>query len=330
VDAIVHLVTSSVEGLAAENVTVVDTTGAILSRGDGQSGAAAALDHRRQIEQTLEESVTAILDRAVGVGRAVVTVAAEVDTSQVEKTAETFDPDATALRSEQSTEERGAGSAAGVGGTAGVRAALAGETGTPRAGGPTGSSRTTETKNYEVSRTTSRETVPSGKIQRLHVAVLLDEGGATPGQKGAAPAAPPIDDATVERLAGLVRRAVGFDPGRGDQVEIQKVRFAPTPDPGPLPEGPGVVSRAMPFAPHLLTAGGLLVLLVLASSLRRAPLVEPVLPPLPRTVREIENTLRAPAPAVTGAAPAPALLAARAAEDDHARAASVLRGWLGE
>lgn len=327
VDAVVHLVTSSIEGLAAEHVTVVDTTGSILSRGDGQEGAAAALEFRRQIEESMEERVAAILDRAVGPGRAVVRVAADVETTQVERTAETFDPDSAVLRSEQSTQERGATAGAGVGGTAGVRAALAGETGTSRPGGGTGSSRTTETKNYEVSKTTSREVLPSGKIQRLHVAVLIDEGSAA-GKDGAG--APSIDDATVARLAGLVKRAVGFDAGRGDQVEIQKVRFAAAPEVGPEPAGPGVVSRAIPFTPHILTAGGLLVLLVLAMSLRRAPLVEPTLLPLPRTVRELENNLRAPAPAMSGPTAAPALLASRAAEDDHARSASVLRGWLGE
>lgn len=329
VDAVVHLVTSSIEGLAAEHVTVVDTTGAILSRGDGQEGGAAAVEFRRQIEESMEERVSSLLERAVGPGRAVVSVAADVETTQVERTAEIFDPDGAVLLSEVSTQERGATAAAGVGGPAGVRAALAGETGAPRPGGASGSSRTTETKNYEVSKTTSREVHPSGKIQRLHVAVLLDEGGGPDATKKDAVGAPKIDDATVERLAGLVKRAVGFDASRGDQVEIQKVRFAAPPEIGPEPPGPSVVSRAIPFAPHLLTAGGLLVLLVLATSLRRAPLVDLPLPSLPRTVRELETNLRAPAQAVNGP-PTPALLASRAAEDDNARAASVVRGWLGE
>jgi flagellar M-ring protein FliF len=320
VDAVVHLVSSSVEGLTADQVTVVDTSGAILSRGDGQEGTASALEVRRQIEDSLEKRVAGILEHAVGPGRAVVQVAADVDFSQTEKTAESFDPDGAVVRSEQSTEERGAAPAAGVGGPAGVRAALAGETGTPKAGGASGSLRRTETRNYEVSKSTSRETVPSGKIQRLQVAVLLDDGKGADGK--------PLDDAALGKLTGLVQRAVGFDAKRGDQVEIQKVHFAPQAEVGPAPAGPSVLSRATSFVPHLLTLAGLAVLLVFVLALRRTPVAEPALGGLPRTVRELESQLRAPA--LPGEPAPPALLASRAAEEDHARAASVLRGWLGE
>ena len=323
VDAIVHLVSSSIEGLAPEEVTVVDTSGAILSRGGGEAGGVAALEFRRDTEERMEKKVSAILDSAVGPGRAVVRVAADVDFSQREKTDESFDQDGAVIRSEQSTEERGGTSGGGVGGQAGVRAALAGETGAAKGGGATGSLRRTELKNYEVSKTTSREISPSGKIQRLQVAVLVDRGGDKGKDR-------PVDRETLDKLVGLVKAAVGFDASRGDQVEIQAVRFAPQPEVGPAPAGPSVLSRATSFAPHLVALGGIAVLLVFGLALRRAPAPEPLLPSLPRTVRELESSLKAAPAALPGQPPPPALLAARAAEDDSTRAASVLRGWLGE
>jgi len=322
VNAIVHLVSSSVEGLSPEHVTVVDTSGTILSRGDGQAGISAALDFRRQVEERLEKRATNFLERAVGPGRAVVQVAADVDYSQRETTDEKFDPDGAVLRSEQRTEERGGGSRGKTGGTVGVRAALAGETGTTKGGTGGGSLRQIETLNYEVSKTTSRELKPSGKIERLQIAVLLDEGDDK---------AEPLDAAKIESLAGLVKRAVGFDPERGDQFDIQTARFAPQPEVGPTPPGPSFFSRATSFAPHLLTLGGLAVLLLFLLSFRRMPAVEANLPALPRTVRELESTLKQqPVPAVAGERPPAALLAGRAVEEDSTRAASVLRNWLGE
>lgn len=349
VDAVVHLVASSVEGLAPEHVTVVDTHGTVLSRGGSEKTAVATLNYRREVEEDLERRVIAILERAVGSGKAVAQVAAEVDFSQVETTEESYDPETVAIRSEQTSDEKNSTTSPSTAssGAVGVGQNLAGPTATVTTSAPSGSgSRRTETRNYEITRQTSRQVIPSGQIKRVSIAALVDSA--------AGPGGAPVGAETLKQLEGLIRHAIGFNSARGDQVQLQAVRFAPIPEVEPPPSNTGaaIVRTTQSFLPYLLAFGALAVLYNLMRVARgKSAQPEPLIT-APRTVRELEAAmarmpvhlppnppstpipppLREPAQmaAAAGAAPAGQLAAsARAIEEDSGRAAVVLRGWMG-
>jgi len=107
INSIVHLVSSSIEGLAPDRVTIVDNTGNILSGGDkgleGLSGKKIA--YKRNIEQTLEKEIIKLLKPIVGDGNARVTVNTDIDFDKAERQEEKYDPNITAVRSENKLEE---------------------------------------------------------------------------------------------------------------------------------------------------------------------------------------------------------------------------------
>jgi len=232
VRGIVHLVASSVEGLDVSQVTLVDNHGRLLApQADmdfaGQRGAGASLGAERRLEKQLEEQIESILARTVGLGRVVAKVSAELDWTQTEQTQELYDPDGQVARSTQ-VDSESSSDAIKEGGVAGIAA------NTPDvepAEGPTetgsASERTSETVNYEISKTVSRSVLPTGQIERLSIAVLVDgkplsavppADGETEGEEVAA-FAPWSADELVE-FEELAKRAVGFDVQRGDEISV--------------------------------------------------------------------------------------------------------------
>ncbi len=197
-------------------------------------GAAASLGAERRIESQLEGQIESILERTVGLGRVVAKVNAEFDWTQTEKTEETFDPDSQVARSTQRDSET-ASESSREGGVAGI---IANTPGVASAAGATGSgnssTRTSETVNYEISKIVSRHILPTGQIERLSIAVLID---------GKPIAAPPSDVAegdaeTAEEVAfvpwsteelrefeDLAKKAVGFSANRGDEISIINAPF---------------------------------------------------------------------------------------------------------
>src|SRR2546422_3585092 len=127
VDGIVHLVAASVEGLAADAVTVVDEGGRMLTadrRGAELGGApSGALELQGAIERQLSERVETMLAAVVGRDKAIARVAATLDLSRSERTEESYDPDRTALRTQRTTREQ-TNAARAAGGAPGVQANL--------------------------------------------------------------------------------------------------------------------------------------------------------------------------------------------------------------
>lgn len=246
VQAVQHLVASAVPGLEAGRVTVVDEHGTLLANGDGSDGAgglATSLDERtRDIESRLKQQVEQLVGSIVGPDKVRVQVAAEVDFSRVTQNSETFDPDGQVVRSTQSTQETGQSterdqSAVSVAnnvptqvqGQQQGRAEPGGAAGTPQS--QSQNSRTEETTNYEISRTTKTEVSEAGRIKRLSVAVLVD-GAYKTDDKGQQTYTPRSAD-ELKQIEGLVRSAVGFDAKRGDAVRVENLRFAEFSDFGP-------------------------------------------------------------------------------------------------
>ncbi len=286
VRAIANLVASSITELQLKHVTVVDQKGNLLSTGDDDpkiSKALQELEYATQIEESINNRVRSLLDPIIGTSRYRAEVAADVDFNEVEQAEEMFNPDLPAIRSEQTLDEQRLGSAAG-----GIPGALANQ---PPANGeapeqavnkegepvaPPSNTRKQSTRNFELDRSVSYTKHQVGKVRRLTVAVVVDDKEVINPETGAQ-TYEAWSDNELERLAILVRDAVGFSAVRGDSVNVINTPFIDTGedalDSGEVPiwEQPWLRELLKPFA-------GFLVVLVMFVGLLR-----PILKTLART-----------------------------------------------
>jgi flagellar M-ring protein FliF len=292
VASIVHLVASSIPGMEADKVTVVDQQGKLLNA----PGDASALglstqqfEYTERIENSYTERIVSLLGPMLGPDRVRATVTADMDYTEREETREDYDPDSTAVRSEQVAEERH-NDAAGVNG--GIPGALSNTPPPPavstnaanpspppqaaqvaQAGGASGpgtanqatsQSATTasneslrRTRNFEVDRTLSRTRAPTGTIRRLSVAVLVDHKRVTAEDGTVTTQAPSQQE--IDEITRLVKEAVGFDEKRGDTVSVSSVSFYEKPA-ETEPESPGLLDTPGLFDTVRTAVAGLLVL----------------------------------------------------------------------
>lgn len=227
VQAIVHLVAAAVPGLKPQNISVIDNRGSLLARsGQAVGGLGLALNAeelRRAHEMRLARAVEEMLERTVGVGRVRVEATVEMDFDRVTESRESFDPDQQVARSVHSVteESRSVDRAENV--TVGNNLPNAQPQGA-QAGSQ--ESRTEETTNYEIGRVLRQITRDTPTVRRLSIAVLVDHAPVAGGEPR------PRTAEELDRLAALVRSAVGFDDSRGDRIEVVNLRFAdaePTP-----------------------------------------------------------------------------------------------------
>ena len=299
VRAIRHLAASAVEGLKPERVSIVDERGRLLADGapGSEAGAAAGYEEKQTgIERRLRSQIEEIVAGIVGQGRARVQVSAELDLNRIESRSETFDPESKVVRSSQTRSEN-----ALTGGTEGqvsVGNELPGaEQNKGQGGNKDTAQKNEETTNYEISRVTKTEVTEGGRLRRLSVAVLVD-GVYAAGADGK-PAYQPRSAAELERIAALVRTAVGYDKVRGDQVEVVNLRFAEVPAPPELAEPSLVQSLFSPTKEDVMRMVELAVLAVLTLIVLMA-----VVRPLLRRVLESEVPVAlaaGPALAIAGA-----------------------------
>lgn len=246
VQGVVHLVASSIEGMNADNVTVLDSRGKILSKGDGAGDATAKMtstmqETQRAYERNLEERLQTLLDRVVGGGKTVARATASFDFKQVERVEEKFDPETIAVRSEQRSEEK-AGSTSLATGVPGVQTNLGRNAPGAAGNAANGGSRNDETLNYEVSRSTSRTIEPVGTLSKVSVAILVDGKYEAPAAvKEGEPAKPkyiPRSPEELLQIEALVKGAIGFNAERGDQLSIQNIPFQDPEDAAGSAEAP--------------------------------------------------------------------------------------------
>jgi len=237
VQGIVHMVSAGIPGLAPENVTVVDSSGNMLTGLKGLDGALGTisteqLEYQHKLEQQLESRIKTMLETALGPSKAIVRLAAQVDFKRQELTEEKFIPDNRVIRSEHLLNEKTRRMDPGVQGIPGEPAynLQAQNPGGGMADNPLLASREDQTVNYEVGRVTSRIVEPSANLMRVSVAVVvdgsyeqvpLDEGGFD--YKYIA-----RNDEEMAKLTNLVKRAVNFDEARGDEVEVVNIPFETT------------------------------------------------------------------------------------------------------
>jgi flagellar M-ring protein FliF len=239
--AIRHLVASAVSGLKPQRVSIVDEAGRLLADGAGTGNDAdnSVADERRAgFEKRMRSQVEAIVSSVVGAGRARVELSADFDYNKVTQTSDKFDPEGRVLRSSQTREESSA--TAENNGQVTVNNELPGNQNKDNAQTARDQSKKTEeTNNYEISRTTKTEVTEAGRVNRLSVAVLVD-GSYSKNEKGDLVYQERSKE-QLDRIATLVRSAIGFDQKRGDQVEVVNLKFAEAPATVPLVEPTGLL-----------------------------------------------------------------------------------------
>lgn len=273
VDAIVHLVSSSIPDLAPERVTVVDQSGRMLTISDPNSEAAlnaAQFERVRKLETSYNDRIRELLEPLTGPGRINAEVAVDMDFSVTEEARETFANDPAKIRSEQVSQNTVA--AAGPEGVPGAtsntppgpNAAAA-----PNPAAPTETS-SSATRNFEMDRTLQHTRQPAGRVRRVTAAVLVDHVP-RPGANGKV-VMTALDAATLTRIEALVKEAVGFDAARGDSVSVMNapfVRETDAPEDVPLWESPWLHNPMVRDVARY-GIGALVVILLLFGVLRPA------------------------------------------------------------
>ena len=286
VRAIRHLIASAVNGLKPERVSVIDESGKLLADGaaaDNPLNGASSDERKLAYENRLRGEVETIVSSVVGPGRARVQINADFDVNRITQTSDKFDPDGRVLRSSQTREEQSSATSDNRDGSVSVGTELPGSSRQqqPADSGSRGdqSRKTEEIVNYEISRTTKTEVIEAGRVNRISAAVLVD-GIYNKNDKGEV-AYQPRPQEELDRIAALVRSAIGFDTKRGDQVEVVNLRFAET-APSPINEVTGWMSYLQFTKDDIMAAAekgvmALLGLIVLFMVVR--PLVRRVITP---------------------------------------------------
>jgi len=223
------LVASSVPQMALEDVTIVDQRGNLLSQGEESETDKAMsrqLEHTRQIEQRVNERIRSILEPIAGPGRFQAAVSVDVDYTQVEQSSEQFNPDMSAIRSEQTVNEVRRGDF----GPLGIPGALSNQppqdgfapeeaTGDGEEGDVPVNRRSQATRNFELDRSLTYSRNDAGRIARMTVAVVIDDLIQRNPETGEAERQPWSEN-EIERITSLVRNAVGYSAARGDSVSV--------------------------------------------------------------------------------------------------------------
>jgi flagellar M-ring protein FliF len=228
VKSIVHLVSHGVQGLLPENITVVDTSGKVLSDlldqdlliygqgGDGRTVSSVQRELERQQERELENKVRIMLERVFGPGRVVVRIKVDLDFDRRTSSSREYIPGETGrgvLRSQQNMEETYTGTGGPVGGAPGTTTNIPGYAIAQQQGTASEYNKTETTNNYEITTRETQQVVTPGTIRRLSASVLVD------GE---------LEQERLTELRALVAPALGVDAGRGDQLVIQSMKFSTT------------------------------------------------------------------------------------------------------
>jgi flagellar M-ring protein FliF len=251
VNSIRHLVANAVQGLAPDQVAVVDNRGHVLSedlKQDPTLGTSTSqMRYRQQVEEYLSKKVETMLAAVIGPGNAVVRVSAEIETEATTRTEEKFDPDGQVVRSQTVTEDtstsaesRSAGGVVGV--SANVPDKTPGTTDNQRPISTTDQNRKNRTTAYEINRTTTNTVRSPGTVKNITAAVFVaprvimtpasppaDATAATPAAPSVTPAVQRRTDKELDDLRHVVANALGLKAAPGQTLEslvsVQEMPF---------------------------------------------------------------------------------------------------------
>ncbi len=209
--AIRNLVAASVERLKASNVVIIDDRGrdltALVEEDEFTGLNEKQLEIVYQFERNLEKKVLKTLSEAIGYGKVKVVVSAEMDFTKQEKKEEIYDPDMTAVVSQQKRKERTTGT--GVGGIPGATANIPPGAGV-QAGGNINTEKSEVVTNFEVSKKEIYTVDYAPKVKKVSVGIVIDKS---------------VENVNLKELENLVIAAAGLNKERGDKVSIVALPF---------------------------------------------------------------------------------------------------------
>ena len=226
VQGIIHLISGSVTGLSAENVTVISANGKILegldTDKDEQRISVDMLAFQQEVEHRLELRAQDLLDKTMGYGKAMVRITALLDFAKVEKTEEFFDGDDPVIRSQQVQDESSGSKSSG--GIPGVQSNLQGNTQGQVSSGPA-SNKSSSIINYEISKTVSKIVNPVGTIKSISVSVLIADKIQPPAEENGELVVTPRTEKEIKSIETMVATALGLDKERGDNISVTSMPF---------------------------------------------------------------------------------------------------------
>ncbi len=263
--AILNLVSAAVPGLHAQNIAMVDSRGNLLSRAGRPTGPAASAqtgeELKRSAELRLSRAVEEMLERSLGAGHVRAEAAVEFDFDQVHETQEKFDPDGQVVRSQQNSTNNSRNTEAQT--NVSVQNNLPNaDAGTQPAGSQ--EQKQDETTNFEISKTVRTLVREQPQVHRISLAVMVD--GLSSRNADGTTTWTERSQADLERIATLVRGAIGFNEARGDHVDVVSMRFAGAEE-GPEAPAPSFWSRFDKSDMYRLGENGAVALGVLAALL---------------------------------------------------------------
>ncbi len=235
VNAIIHLVSSSIPSLSKDNVTVIDQNGSLLSKSVDDPDSQMSdnhLQHRMRLESIYRSRILQILTPMVGPGNVMAQVNIEVDFTRREETEEVVDPKSIAIRSEQKSEDLSTdvpakGIPGAVANTPPTEAQLQNNPASGFGGEQVRRRATDEVTNYEVSKKVSTTLKPSAQITKINASVLLRDGVTIDPATGLE-VPEPISTEMIEEVQRLVNDAIGMNVDRGDTLTVESAPFVST------------------------------------------------------------------------------------------------------
>ena len=226
---IVNLVTASVSGLLPDNVSIVDVDGGLIWSKDSNKPGLLNDDQMKQkalYEDGIKRRIQAMMERVVGPDRVITTVNADLDLKEVVTNEDIYDPERTAIRSEQEITERSVGPGRAMAGipNATYELGTANRQNSGLGGNQEQYSRTEETSNYEVTNIKRQTVSRAGDLKKISVSVILD-GVYNKNEAGDLVFAPLAPD-LLTQLEAAVKSTIGFDEARGDMVSVTSVQFS--------------------------------------------------------------------------------------------------------
>lgn len=262
IQGIVHLVSSSVDGLNPKDVTIVDQTGEILTAPteDNLGITKNQLELQQSYEKDMERRIVELLEPIVGKGKVEAKVTAKIDFTKIEKTEERIDPDSQVVISEQRNTEKNVNGIKG--GVPGVVSNLPDRSNIQSENSQSQFEKKEETINYEVSRVVSRIIIAPGEVKRISAVVLLDSS-AKQKANGGAPQS--FSEEEIAQIEEMVKKAVGFIAERGDEVKVLSMPFeeASIPEENiPTDSKKEVISLILKNVKYIVPVLGLLLLFI--------------------------------------------------------------------
>jgi len=236
VRAIQNLVAGAVPDLKASRVAIIDDRGNLLAGANSEettdpvaAGASKMVEVRRQAEDRLRKAIETLLERSVGIGNVRAEVSVDMDFDRVTTNQELFDPEQQVVRSTQTISEQNQSQEGQQAVTVQNNLPEAQAQGANQA--TQRGQRNEELINYEISKTIRTQVREGGVMKKVSAAVLVNNIVLVDGEgrRSYQPRSPE----ELQQLTALVRNAIGFDQGRGDNVEVVSMRFA---EPGDVPE----------------------------------------------------------------------------------------------